>query len=80
MENVKAADWYPFALNLLDSDDQTVNMIENDSALKRIQDKLREVFRIWLETSERPTWNAVVVALRNVKNIRLARDIENKFC
>ena len=81
MDNVKVADWYPFALSLLNGDDQTVNTIDNDPSLRRIQDKLREVFKVWLkEESKEPTWNDVVAALKDVKNNRLARDIKTKYC
>ena len=80
MDSVKVADWYPFALSLLKGDDQTVNMIEKDSALSRTQDKLKEVFKVWIDESEKPTWNDVVGALRHVKNNRLAREIKSKFC
>jgi hypothetical protein len=81
MDNVKVADWYPFALSLIKTDDQTIDMIDNDPSLRRIQDKLREVFKVWLkEESEEPTWNDVVAALKDVKNNRLARDIKTKFC
>ena len=80
MDNVKVADWYPFALSLLNGDDQTINTIDNDASLRKTQDKLKEVFKIWLEESEEPTWNGVVAALKDVKNNRLARDIKTKFC
>ena len=79
MDNVTVAKWNNFALRLL-KDDRRVDTIEEDPALRRIEDKLREVFRIWLEESDNPTWLEVVVALRAVKNNRLAREIEEKFC
>ena len=80
MDNVKVAQWYPFALSLLNGDDQTINTIDNDHSLRKTQDKLKEVFKVWLEESEEPTWNDVVAALKDVKNNRLARDIKTKFC
>lgn len=80
MENVMIPKWYLFALNLLKGDDQTVNMIDSDPALPRIPDKLKEVYRVWLETSEDPTWNTIATTLRKVKNIKMARAIEKDFC
>ena len=79
MDNVTVAKWNNFALRLL-KDDRKVDTIEEDSALRRTEDKLREVFRIWLEESDNPTWLEVVAALRAVKNNRLAREIEERFC
>ena len=79
IDNVTVAKWNNFALRLL-KDDRRVDTIEEDSALRRTEDKLREVFRIWLEESDNPTWLEVVVALRAVKNNRLAKEIEEKFC
>ena len=79
MDNVTVPKWNNFALRLL-KDDRRVDTIEEDPALRRIEDKLREVFRIWLEESDNPTWLEVVVALRAVKNNRLAREIEERFC
>ena len=79
IDNVTVAKWNNFALRLL-KDDRRVDTIEEDSALRKTEDRLREVFRIWLEESDNPTWLEVVVALRAVKNNRLAREIEEKFC
>ena len=80
MDNVKVPDWYRFSISLLNGDDQTVNMIQRDPAHQGIEAKLAEVFRIWLEKSEEPTWNAVVAVLKEMKNNRLAREIQKKFC
>lgn len=80
IDNVKITEWQRFALELK-IDDRTVTQIERDTALPRIQDKLREVFRILLnEMDEDLTWTAVVDALNVIKEKRLARDIEKMFC
>ena len=80
IDNVKITDWQRFGLELK-VDDRTLNQIDRDPALSRLQDKLREVFRILLdEMDEDLTWLAVVEALKVIKEKRLARDIEKKFC
>lgn len=80
IDNVVIVDWQRFGLELK-IDDRTLTQIDSDSALKRIQDKLREVFRIWLkESDEECTWLSVVNALKVIKEKRLAREIEKKFC
>ena len=76
MDNVKETDWYRLGLELIDED--TVNVINRDTALPRIQDKLRELFRVWLESD--PTWRDIVEAERKIGNRRLARKLEEKFC
>ena len=80
IDNVKITDWFRFGLELK-IDDRTLHGIERDPSLQRISDKLREVFRIWLnEGEEDPTWRTVVTALKTIKENKLARDIEKKFC
>jgi hypothetical protein len=80
IDNVKITDWFRFGLELK-IDDRTLHGIERDASLQRISDKLREVFRIWLnEGEEDPTWRTVVMALKAIKENKLARDIEKKFC
>ena len=80
MDNVKITDWFRFGLELK-IDQRTLEEIDRDSSLQRISDKRKEVFRLWLnEGEEEPTWRTVVRALKAIKENRLARDIEKKFC
>ena len=45
-------------------------------------DQLREVLRTWLTTSEDPTWEAMVEALKSAffGEVRLARKLQQKYC
>ena len=80
MANVKITDWFRFGLELK-IDARTLHEIERDPSLQRITDKRKEVFRLWLnEGEEEPSWRTVVKALRTIKENKLARDIEKKFC
>lgn len=80
IDHVKITDWQRFGLELK-IDDRTLNLIDRDPALPRIQDKLREVFRILLDEMDKDlTWVDVVEALKVIKEKRLARDIEKDFC
>ena len=44
-------------------------------------DQLREVLRTWLTTSDNPTWEAMVQALKSpvINEVRLARDLQQKY-
>ena len=80
MDNVRITDWFRFGLELK-IDEHTLQEIERDPSLQRIADKRKEVFRLWLnEGKEEPTWRTVVRALKTIKENKLARDIEKKFC
>ena len=80
IDHVKITDWFRFGLEL-NIDERTLQEIERDPSLQRIQDKRKEVFQRWLdEGEEEPSWRTVVKALKTIKEHRLARDIEKKFC
>ena len=78
MNNVKIAHWHTFAIQLID--ELKVNIIQRDAALPRTDDKLMEVFRVFVEENEDPTWEQVVEALKSIDNNRLAKKIRGKFC
>jgi len=44
-------------------------------------DQLREVLRTWLTTSDNPTWQAMVQALKSpvIEEPRLARELQQKY-
>ena len=41
---------------------------------------LEAMLRKWLESSEDPTWRAVMNALKAVKEVQLAKKLETQFC
>lgn len=46
------------------------------------RDQLREVIKTWLTTSENPTWEVIVEALKSpvIEEGRLAMDLQQKYC
>ena len=79
MDNVKTTNWYRLGLELT-GDEATMNTIEADTALPRIADKTKEMFREWLKECDEPTWLVVVDALEKIREKRLSREIKVKFC
>ena len=79
MDNVTTTQWYRLGLELT-GNDITMNIIDADTALTRISDKTKEMFRVWLRECDEPTWWAVVDALKNIREKRLSRKIKKKFC
>lgn len=74
-----AAHWNRFAIFLVNNKNmQRVYAIQHDPAYPRSEEKLDQVFQIFL--SDDPTWEAVVEALEGINQNYLARVIRERFC
>ena len=79
LQHVTVPEWSRFAYFLID--EEKVPIIEQDPAIQHINDKLKAVFRIFLEENDKdPTWEAVVDALEAIEKKRVADKIRKKFC
>lgn len=75
--NVKTSKWYHLGLEL-DIDSRSLDIIECDES--GVGDRLRMVFQKWLKVCEKPSWRAVVKALRALGKEALAAKLESTFC
>ena len=71
--------WYDIGLMLKVPVDELDSI---DCRFDDPSDQLRETLKIWLRTARKPTWQAILVALRNrtVGQPKLANEIEAKNC
>ena len=75
MDNVKVTEWYMLGLHL-DNDEREMDFIKKDDKKAALQ----ETFQLWLKTCPKPTWLAIVAALKKISQNYLASKVEEKFC
>ena len=73
--------WYDIGLQLRPVDVGTLETIKSDHR-GDAGACLRELFKIWLEKSESPSWKTLIGALRakSVGEDKLAKALELKYC
>lgn len=77
LKKVKITEWYRLGLEL-NIDIHRLDIIECDE--NREEDKLKRVFQKWLEVCSKPSWRAIINALRAIHRNRLATELEDNFC
>lgn len=77
LDNVSTTKWFRLGLKLGLTQDE-LEIIESDRRLDA-SEALMKVLREWLRQSEKPTWRAVVQAMRAVGEVRKASSLEDKF-
>ena len=78
LDNISTTEWFRLGLKLgLTSDE--LEVIESDKKSDS-SGALMAVLRKWLKQSDNPTWRAVVGAMRDIGEVKKARDLEDKFC
>ena len=78
LQDVSTTDWYLLGLKLLDDDVERMNIIESNNQGKS-EAALREVLIRWYTKSKRPTWCALIRALKDIQEIGLASKLEAKY-
>ena len=69
--------WYMLGLNLGVAPDQ-LDAIKTSPVMLSGDEKRTEMLNIWLKNSQGASWQEVVTALRNIREVRLAEAIEKK--
>ena len=77
LNDVKTTNWYRLGLEL-DIDSHSLDIIEVDGV--KVDDRLRLLFQKWLRVCTKPSWRAVVNALRTIGEEALATKLEGCFC
>lgn len=77
--NAIASNWQNFGV-MLEVDSRKMNSVAADYPWS-CEDCLREMLRIWLKNVDPPpSWSAVVDALENIDERRLAKEIRDRWC
>ena len=73
------AEWYPLGLQL-NVKTKTLDRIRRQ--IPNPRDQLQEMLKVWLITSDKPSWNTLTDALRSrsVGASQLADHLETKYC
>ena len=79
LQDVCTTKWYLLGLKLLDDDVKSMNIIKSNHHGNSAA-ALQEVLMLWLERNERPTWCALIRALKDIREIGLASRLEAKYC
>ena len=69
--------WYMLGLNLGVAPDQ-LDAIKTSPVMLSGDEKRTEMLNIWLKNSQGASWQKVVTALKNIREVRLAEAIEKK--
>jgi len=77
LKKVKTTEWYRLGLELK-IDIHSLDIIECNE--NREEDKLKRVFQKWLKVCSKPSWRAIINALRAIHRNRLATELEDNFC
>ena len=77
IDDIRTTKWYRLGLELT-NDEDGMRLIK-DNHRNNAEGALEATFELWLEGDD-CTWQAVVDALRKMKQMRLAADLEQKYC
>ena len=78
LNRVKVPDFYRLGLELTD-DEKAMNIIDDDHK-NDTGAGLKATFKLWKKTCEKPTWDKIVAALRNIEENNLAAKLEEEYC
>ena len=75
---MKTTEWFKLGLKL-GMEEFDLDVIRKNNP-QNTEGALEAMLKKWLSITEVPTWRAVVDALRAIKNIQLAKNLETQFC